>query len=82
MSSAGIGVRPETSSQYIETRFKIVEEFGDHRPEVGLTLPHSYRILYSTSGQSGTVEIEWKFALTEFAKNQKFEPTTFKAPSN
>lgn len=82
MSSAGIGVRPETSSQYIETRFKIVEEFGDHRAEAGLMLPHSYRIFYSVSGQSGTVETEWKFALTEFATNQKFDPATFKAPGN
>lgn len=78
MSSAGIGVKPETSSQYIETRFKVIEEFGDHRAEAGLMLPHSYRIVYSASGQSGTVEIEWKFALTEFAVNQKFDPTTFK----
>ncbi|MEP6944515.1 MAG: hypothetical protein ABJA02_01260 [Acidobacteriota bacterium] len=82
MSSAGIGSKPEYSSQYIETRFKIIEEFGDHRPEGGLTLPHSYRIVYSSSGQSGTVEAEWKFAMSEFAKNQKFDPSTFKAPSN
>lgn len=80
MSSAGIGVRPETSSQYIETRFKVIEEFGDHRAEAGLILPHSYRIVYSSSGQSGTVEIEWKFALNEFAVNQKFDPATFKSP--
>ncbi len=80
MSSAGIGVKPETSSQYNETRFKIIEEFGDHRAEAGLMLPHSYRIVYSSSGQAGTVEVEWKFALSEFAVNQKFDAATFKAP--
>ena len=79
MSSAGIGLRPEDSTKYDETRFKLVEEFGDFRAESGLTLPHSYRIVYSTSGQRGTTEIEWKFTLNEFSANQKLEPTTFKA---
>lgn len=82
MSSAGIGLTPERSSQFIETRFKIVEEFGDHRAEssLNLTLPHTYRIVYSASGQSGTVETEWKFGLDQFASNQKFDPNTFRAP--
>ncbi len=79
MSSAGIGLRPEDSTKYDETRFKLVEEFGDFRAESGLTLPHTYRIVYSTSGQRGTTEIEWKFTLNEFSANQKLEPTTFKA---
>ena len=78
ISSAGIGARPETSSQYIETRFKVIEEFGEFRPESGLMLPHSYRIVYSASGQSGTVESEWKFILSEFAANQKFDSSTFR----
>jgi len=80
MSSAGIGVKPETSSQYNETRYRVVEEFGDHRIEAGVMLPHSYRIVYSTTGQSGTVEQEWKFTLSEFAANQKFDPATFRSP--
>lgn len=80
ISSAGIGLRPEESSQLNETRFKIVEEFGDHRAEAGLMLPHTYRLVYSATGQRGTLEIEWKFELNEFAANQKFDPATFKAP--
>lgn len=78
MSSAGIGLRPETSSQYTETRFRVVEDYGDFRAEAGLMLPHQYRIVYSVNGQSGTVEQEWKFGLTEFAVNQKLDPSTFK----
>lgn len=80
MSSAGIGLRPEDSSKYDETRFKVTEEFGDFRAEMGLTLPHTYRIVYSSSGQRGTTEIEWKFTINEFAANQKLDATTFKAP--
>lgn len=79
MSSAGIGLRPEDSTKYDETRFKLIEEFGDFRAESGLTLPHSYRIVYSTSGQRGTTEIEWKFTMNEFSTNQKLEATTFRA---
>jgi len=80
MSSAGIGLKPEDSSKFDETRFKVSEEYDDFRPESGLTLPHSYRIVYSSSGQRGTTEIEWKFTINEFATNQKLDPSTFKAP--
>lgn len=80
MSSAAIGTRPEQSSGFTETRFLITEEFGDFKVVSGLTLPHSYRLFYSVTGGQGTTGIEWKFALTEFALNQKFDPTTFDAP--
>ncbi len=77
ISSAGIGLRPEQSSGYDETRIKLTEEYGDYRDEGGLMLPHSYIIMYSISGQKGTNEVQWKFALTEFAFNQKFDDATF-----
>ncbi len=77
MSSAGIGLKPEQSSGYIETRTKVIEDYGDFKDESGLMLPHSYSITYSISGQRGTNEVQWKFALTEFAFNQKFDDATF-----
>ena len=81
VSSAAIGLRPEQSSGFKESRYKLVEEFSDFKPEGSLTLPHSYRMFYSLSGQQGTTEIEWKFTLTEFAVNQKLDATTF-TPKN
>ena len=81
ISSAGIGQRPEDSSKFDETRFKVTEEYSDYRAEGGLMLPHTYRIVYSTSGQRGTQEIEWKFTLNEFAFNQKLDAKTFSPPS-
>lgn len=81
ISSAGIGLRPEDSSKFDETRLSVTEEYSDYRAEGGLTLPHTYRIVYSSSGQRGTLEIEWKFTLNEFAFNQKLDANTFSPPS-
>jgi len=76
-SSAAIGLRPEQSSRFSESRLKITEDFSDFKAEKGLTLPHSYRLLYSTIGQNGTTEIQWNFNLTEFSFNQNLAPNTF-----
>lgn len=78
ISSAGIGTRPEDSSKYSENRITLTEDFADFKPVDKLTLPHSYRIKYSTTGNSnGSTEIEWTFNLTEFAANQKLADGTF-----
>jgi hypothetical protein len=78
ISSAGIGSTPEASSRFNENRITLTEDFADFKPENGLTLPHSYRILYSTTGtSSGSTGIEWNFTLTEFAVNQNLAASTF-----
>src|SRR4029078_7883379 len=76
-SSAAIGLRPEQSSGFSESRLKVTEDFTDFKAEKGLMLPHTYKLVYSISGQNGTTEIEWNFKLNEFAFNQKHEPKTF-----
>lgn len=78
-SSAGIGSRPEDSTRFSATMLKVTEDFSDFKAENGLTLPHSYRLFYSITGQNGTTEIEWSFSLTEFGLNQKLESSTFEA---
>lgn len=78
-SPAGIGTNPNQSAGFSETRYKLVEDFSDHKEVEGLTLPHSYKILYSVSGQNGTTEIEWTASLTEFGFNQTLEDSTFDA---
>ncbi len=75
--AAAIGLTPEDGSKLSETRLKMTEEFSDFREEKGLTLPHSYRILYSATGQRGTSEVEWTFTLSTFAFNQKLDEQTF-----
>ena len=50
-SSAGIGTSPEQSSGFSETRYKLVEDFGNFKTVNGLTLAQSYKVLYSATGQ-------------------------------
>ena len=76
-SSAAIGLRPEQSSGFSESRLKVTEDFADFKAEKGLMLPHTYKLVYSISGQNGTTEIEWNFKLNEFAFNQALDPKTF-----
>lgn len=79
VTSAGIGSKPEDSSQLSEVRYKIAEDFSDFKEEKGLTLPHSYHILYAEEGarSTGNLEVEWTFNLLEFAFNEKLDPGTF-----
>ena len=81
-SSAGIGIRPEQSSGFDETRLKITEIFDDYRPEGSLTLPHSYKLVYTESGQRGTREVEWAYIMNEFAFNQEMDEKTFDVTGN
>ncbi len=78
-SSAGIGLRPEQSSGFKETRLTVVETFADFKNETGLMLPHSYTLNYTISGGNGTSEIEWKFNFTQFVYNQNLDAKTFDA---
>lgn len=82
IASAGIGLRPEQSSGFNESRFKLVEKFSDFREEKGLMLPHNFQLEYSVTGQNGTTELEWVFNLNEFAINQILDPNTFKFNAN
>lgn len=70
--AAAMGARPEDSSQQSETRYHLIEEFSDFRPENGLTLPHQYRIRYDVSGNS-TLRIDWEMILEQFQFNQPLE---------
>lgn len=83
ISSAGIGLRPEKSSGFSETRLRIIEDFSDFKAENGMMMPHGYHILYTTTGgSSGTTEIDWSFNLREFAFNQKLADNTFDLNTN
>jgi hypothetical protein len=77
MSSASIGLRPEQSSGYDETRIKVTEDFGDFKVFSGLSMPTSYKILYSYSGQNGTFEYLSTFSIEEIAVGTPLDPATF-----
>ena len=80
--SASMGRTIDESVRQSETRLKVTENFGDFKAETALTLPHSYTLNYSISGQRGTSEIEWKFNFTQFAFNQKLDDKSFDADAN
>lgn len=81
-SSAGIGLRPEDSTRFSETRLKVTEDFSDFKTENGLNLPRKYRLFYSITGQAGTTEVEWSFVINEIAFNQILDPKTFDAATS
>jgi hypothetical protein len=75
--SAAIGRTVDESARNSESRLKVIESFSDFKTRNNLTLPHSYMLTYSITGQNGTTEIEWKFNLNEFAFNQKLADDAF-----
>ncbi len=79
VSSAAVGRTIDESARQSETRLKLTEDFSDFKMINGLVLPHNYRLLYTTTGQNGTTEIEWNFLLNQFAVNQNLDEKTFDA---
>lgn len=76
-ASAAMGRTIDESARNLETRIKLTEDFSDHQEFEGVMLPRKYRLHYSISGQNGTTEISWAGVFTEFAFNQKLDPSSF-----
>lgn len=62
-------------------REMMVEEFTNFKKEMGLNLPHSYRI-YLVFGTSGTTEYEWNLDFSDFYFNQNLEADSFNINAN
>lgn len=77
--SANIGTGGvDSSANQTETRYKLIESFGDFRKEGTLTLPHAYRIkLEITGGNARNVIDEWTLSLTDFVFNQPINAADF-----
>lgn len=60
-----------------ESRYKMVEEFSDFKPESGLNLPHIYSIEFTADTQRGTFQGKWTLTLTRFVFNEKLDPNSF-----
>jgi hypothetical protein len=74
---AQMGRTPENSASESESRYKVVEDFGDFKKEGGLTLPHSYKISMEITSRQGDFRADWMMALSEFQFNQRIDPTSF-----
>lgn len=77
--AATMGDSPAASAGRIDTRYQILEEFGDFRDEKGLMLPHAHSIQFSIASQNNPLTMDWKFALTQFDFDQKIDPVEFDA---
>lgn len=66
----------DSSASQRETRYKLVETFGDFRKEANLMLPHDYKINLEISGNA-EIRDEWTLTLTNFVFNQPIDPKDF-----
>ncbi len=59
-------------------RYKLIEDFTNHKTISGLTLPTSYRLDYTLESPSRLKQYEWKIDLSRFEFNVEVKPELFK----
>jgi hypothetical protein len=79
--AANIGTSVDNSSDQRETRYQMVEEFSDFRPEGGLDLPHTYNLRLSIDAPNGTVIFNWAMNLQKFHFNHPIDINDFRVNS-
>ena len=75
--AAQMGATPGASSGQRESRYKLVEDFSDFRPESGLTLPHGYKITLEITLPAGSYKLDLEMDFKEFGFNQDIDPKVF-----
>ena len=58
-------------------KIELIENFGNFKNAGGLTLPHSYKLLYLTDSNSGTYEYNWGITISQYLFNQKLDANFF-----
>lgn len=58
-------------------RLVLTEDFSDFKSVDGLTLPHSQKIKFLSSSNSGVFEYMWSIRVAQFRFNQKLAPDFF-----
>jgi hypothetical protein len=74
---AKLGSTPEQSASQQETRYKIIEEFGDYKEEGKLKLPHSYKLQLEINKTGGSSLDRWEMVLDQFAFDQEIDERMF-----
>lgn len=70
------------SARQRESRYRLVEDFSDFRPEGDLTFPHRYKILVEITLPGGSYKAEWDATLAQFGFNQDIDPKSFDVEGN
>lgn len=66
-----------SASAGAETRYKMVEVFGDFRPEGKLTLPHDYKLTFAIENPDNSASFEWAMKFTQFNFTQPIDAKEF-----
>ncbi len=74
---ASMGRTPNESAAQKDTVYTLVETYGDFKTVDSLTLPHTYKLVFTIEGQSATVFAEYSIAAAEVLQNQTLDTKTF-----
>jgi hypothetical protein len=75
--AATMGARPIQSGGRLDTKYKVVEEFGDFKTENGLTLPHSHKFELRVISENAPMLLNWSLTLNKFMFNQTMSAKEF-----
>ncbi|HEX7314848.1 MAG TPA: hypothetical protein VF297_13055 [Pyrinomonadaceae bacterium] len=74
---AKLGSGVDASASQRETRYRIVEDFGDYKEESKLKLPHSYKLQLEIEKTGGNSLDRWEMTLDQFAFDQEIDDRMF-----
>lgn len=75
--TAQMGNTPDQSARQSQSRYSMVEEFSDFKPESGLTLPHTYKLQLTIAKQGTSFDADWVSNLSQFIFNKVIETKEF-----
>lgn len=75
--SGGQGLSVDESSKQNETRYRMIETFGDFQEQDGLTLPRDYEIYLELLTNRGTLSYTWMMDLQKLTFDQELDASEF-----
>jgi hypothetical protein len=78
--SARQGPTVDTSARQSPIHYRLTETFSDFQAVDGLTIPKTYKLLYSVTAATTTTansELEWTFSVTNLSLNQNLDRDSF-----
>jgi len=72
----------DSSASQRETRYRIVEEFGNYKEEGKLKLPHSYKLQLEINKTGGSSLDRWEMTFDQFAFDQEIDNRMFNVESD
>lgn len=67
----------DSSASQRATRYRMIEDFSDYKPEEKVKLPHSYKLQLEIDKTGGSSMDRWEMTFTQFAFNQEIDDNSF-----